>query len=161
MALLNVSISADQLVKRIQDRLAGLSPVVPPSVVWQQKNNRALIYINSLRARMLSGWLLCNLDLQADETGRQTLQFVFFLEGADAGGGLRAGVTINAATPQASQLAQVWGGELQRVMWDAILDALEASVEQAGAQHAGQALQIQGFQAAPAGLQTSVLAGGQ
>lgn len=159
MPALNVSISADQLAERIQDRLGGLSAPTPASVIWQEKTNRVLIHVDSLRARMLSGWLLANLDLQADETGRQTLQFVFFLGAADSG--LGAGASIHAPTPQAAQLARVWGVEVQRVIWDAVLDGLEASLDQAGFIPAGQTLQIQGFHMLPAGLQTLILAGGQ
>jgi hypothetical protein len=159
MPALNVSLSADQLTKRLQDRIRGLSAASPNTVLWQQQGSRVLIFVDSLRARLLPGWLLCNLDLQADETGRQTLQLVFYIGSSGQGDGLHAGATINASTPQATQLAGVWGAALQRVLWDAVLDALEAFVEQTAAQHPGVPVAIQGFQATQNALAAVVLAG--
>jgi hypothetical protein len=143
----------------MQDRLRGLSPTPSNTVLWQQQNNRVLIFVDSLKARLLTGWLLANLDLQSDETGRQTLQFVFYVGAAGQGDGLNAGATANASTPQASKLAEVWGVSIQRVLWDAVLDALEAFIAQAAAQNPGQAVAIQGFQANPNALAAVLLAG--
>ena len=159
MPILNVSLSADQLAKRMQDRLRGLS--VPPAItlLWQQQNNRVLIFADSLKARILTGWLLANLDLQSYETGRQTLQFVFYLGAPGQGDGLHAGATVNASNPQASKLAEVWGVSIQRVLWDAVLDALEVFIGQAAAQNPGQPVVIQGFQANPNALAAVLLAG--
>jgi hypothetical protein len=143
----------------MQDRLRGSSAAAPDTIVWQQQTNRVVIFVNSLVAKLLNGWLLCNLDLQCDQTGRQTLQFVFFLGSSANGDGVHAGATINAATPQAGQLAEVWGGELQRVLWDAVLDALEVSCEQAVAQHLATTLTLQGFHVTADGLQAAILTG--
>src|SRR5712691_8331192 len=158
MPALNVSLSedqpksADKLKKRMQDRLRGLSATPANTVLWQQRNNRVLIHVDSLHAQVLNGWLLCNLDLQSDEGGRQTLQFVFYLGTAGHGDGLQASATINAATPQAAHLAEVWGNTVQRLLWDAVLDALEVFVEQTAARHPGLPVAIQGFQSTPNGL---------
>jgi len=157
---LNVSLSGDQLARRMQDRLRGLNAAAPNTIVWQQNNNKILIFADSLAAKLLNGWLLCNLDLQCDQTGKQTLQFVFFLGSPADGDGVHAGCTINAATPQAGQIAQVWGAALQRVLWDAVLDALEVSCEQAAAQHPNTTLALQGFHVTAAGLQSAILTGG-
>ena len=159
MPALNVSLSADQLTKRMQDRLRGLSATPANTILWQQQSNRVLIFVDSLHTRLLTGWLLANLDLQSDETGRQTLQFVFYLGAPGEGDGLHAGATVNASTAQASKLAEVWGVSIQRVLWDAVLDALEAFIGQAAAQNPGQAVAIQGFQASPSGLAAVLLAG--
>jgi len=147
MPALNISLSADQLAKRMHDRLRGLSAATPNTILWQQKSDRALILVDSLRIRLLPGWLLCNLDLQSDETGRQTLQFIFFVGADGSGDGVRAGSTVNASTPQGSRLAEVWGAPLQRVLWDAVLDALEVFVTQAAVQNPGEQISIQGFHA--------------
>ena len=147
MPTLDISLSVDQLAKRMQDRLRGLNAAAPNTILWQQKSDRVLIFVDSLRIRLLPGWLLCNLDLQSDETGRQTLQFIYFV-GADGNGdGVRAGSTVNASTPQASRLAEVWGVPLQRVLWDAVLDALEVFVTQAATQNPGKQVSILGFHA--------------
>jgi hypothetical protein len=128
-------------------------------VLWEQQGSRALIHVDSLKARLLPGWLLCNLDLQADETGRQTLQFIFYLGSPGQGDGLRAGGAVKAANAQASQLAAIWGSSIQRVLWDAVLDALEAFVDQAASQSANGPVAIQGFQGAQDALTAAVVAG--
>ena len=159
MPALNVSLSATQLAARMQDRLRGLTAAAPMTVLWEQQGSRVLLYIDSLKVRVLSGWLLCNLDLQADETGRQTLQFVLYIGSSVQGDGLRAGASVKAATPQASQLAAIWGSSIQRVLWDAVLDGLEAFVGQAGSQYAGVPIAIQGFLGAQDALSAIVIAG--
>ena len=159
MPAINVSLTADQLTARMQARLRGLSAASPNTILWEQQGSRALIYVNSLTARVLTGWLLCNLDLQAGETGRQTLHFVFYLGALGQGDGLRAGGTVKAANPQASQLAAVWGTTIQRVLWDAVLDGLEAFVDQTAAQHQGLPIAIQGFHGAQNALSAVILAG--
>lgn len=161
MLALNVTLSADQITARLQDRLRGLSPTSQNTILWQQQSNRVLIFVDSLHARLLNGWLLVNLDLQADETGRQTLQFIFYLGTAGQGDGTHAAATVNAATPQASRLAGVWRSTIQRVLWDAVLDALEAFVAQVATQNPGRTVAIQGFQVAPNGLAAVMVAGDQ
>lgn len=159
MPALNISVTAAQLAARMQDRLRGSSTSSPNTVLWQQQGSRVLIYIDSLKARLLPGWLLCNLDLQADETSRQPLQFVFYLGSSAQGDGLRAGGAVKAANAQASQLAAIWGTTIQRVLWDAVLDALEASVDQAAAQSPGVPVALHGFQGAQDALSAVVVAG--
>jgi hypothetical protein len=159
MPAVTVSLSADQLQKRMQDRLRGLNPAAPNTVLWQQTNSRVLLFVDSLRARVIPGWLVCDVDLQSDATGRQTLQFVFYLGTSGQGDGLHASATINAGNPQASQLAEVWGATTQRVLWDAVLDGLEAFVSQVAAKFPGQAVNMLGFQAAANTLSAVVMAG--
>lgn len=159
MPALNVSLSAEQLQKRMQDRLGGLNPAAPNTVLWQQKDSTALLYVDSVRARLVPGWLVCDADMQSDQTGRQTLQFVYYLGMAGQGDGLQASGAVNAGNPQASQLAEVWGATVQRVLWDAVLDGLEAFVSQVAAKYPGQAVAIQGFQAATDALSAVLTAG--
>jgi hypothetical protein len=159
MPAFTISVSADQLTGRMQERLHGLNPAPLKTILWQQRGAAVLIYVDSLELRLLTGWLLCNLDLQTDAQGRQTLQFVFYLGTPGLGDGLHAGGSINASTTQAAHLAEVWGATVQRVLWDAVLDALEAFLAQAAAQNPGQPLAIQGFQAAPNFLSAIIIAG--
>lgn len=159
MPVLSISLSADQLAKRMQDRLRGLNPASPNTVLWRQQNASVLIFVDSLKVRLLTGWLLCNLDLQSDDAGRQTLQFVFYVGAPGLGEGTHAGASINAATPQAARLADAWGAAVQRVLWDAVLDALEAFLAQAATQNPGQPLAIQGFQSAPDSFSAAIIAG--
>jgi hypothetical protein len=159
MPVLDISLSADQLAARMQDRLRGLNAASPNTVLWRQGSAAVLIFVDSLKVRLLTGWLMCNLDLQSDTAGRQTLQFIFYLGSPGLGDGPRAGASINAATAQAAQLADAWGATVQRVLWDAVLDALEAFLAQAATQNPGQPLAIQGFQTAPGSLSAAIVAG--
>jgi len=159
MPVLDISLSADQLAARMQDRLRGLNAASPTTVLWRQGSAAVLIFVDSLKVRLLTGWLMCNLDLQSDTAGRQTLQFIFYLGSPGLGDGPRAGAGINAVTAQAAQLADAWGATVQRVLWDAVLDALEAFLAQAAAQNPGQPLAIQGFQTAPGSLSAAIVAG--
>jgi hypothetical protein len=157
MTVLTVSLAAADLGKRIQDRLRGLTAGTAKTVLWQRQTDRVLVHVDSFRSRIVGGWLLCSLDLQADETGRQTLQFVFFLGGPDSG--LQAGATINAVSPQASQLAELWGKDIQRVIWDAVLDAIEAALARAATRQAGAAVTLQGFHATTDTFAADVIVG--
>jgi hypothetical protein len=158
MPAVTVSLAAADLGKRMQERLRGLTTAASP-LLWQQGANKVLVHVDSLVPRFLNGWLVCNLDLQADATGRQTLQFVFFLGDDTAGNGLAAGASINAASAPAAQLAEVWGASVQRVLWDAVLDALEAFLAQTATRFPGLPVALGGFQASPNGLSAVVLAG--
>jgi hypothetical protein len=120
-------------------------------VIWQDGANRVIVSVD--------GWVVCNLDLQSDATGRQTLQFVFFLGKSADGDGLHAAATMNLSTPQAAQLGDVWGASLQRVLWDAVLDVVEAAVAQVATQKSGQALTLQGFSCSADAIHVAILAG--
>jgi len=159
LPVLKVSLSADQLATRMQDRLRGLNAASPTTVLWRQGSAAVLIFVSSLKVRLLNGWLISNLDLQSDAAGRQTLQFIFYLGTPGLGDGPRAGASINASTAQAAQLADAWGATIQRVLWDAVLDALEAFLAQAAVQNPGQPLAVQGFQTTPDALSASIVAG--
>ena len=144
MVALTLSIPISPLATRMRDRLGG-SAARGPTIVWQQPGGqRLLVYINSLEARPVDGWLLCNLDAATDQTKRQRLQFVYFLGRRGEGDRQQAAATINAPTVQAAQLAATWGSELQRVLWDAVLDAVEACVHRASVQHDGKPITLQG-----------------
>ena len=159
MPAVTVSLAAADLGKRLQERLRGLSAAAGNTVLWQQNANRVLVHVDSLQSRLLNGWLLCNLDLQSDQTGRQTLQFIFFLGDDSNGNGISAGATINAPSAPAAQLAELWGATVQRVLWDAVLDTLEAMLDQTAARFSGQPVALGGFQASQNGLSAVVLAG--
>ena len=139
MGAVSVSIPAGDVGPRMQARLRGSSPASAAAVVWQESGNRVVVHVSSLKARVLDGWVVCNLDLQSDSTGRQTLQFLFFLGASGDGVGLHAAATMNLATPQAAQLGDVWGAALERVLWDAVLDIVEAAVAQVATQKPGPA----------------------
>lgn len=159
MPALRLSISATDLTRRLKERLRGDPPNAATRVVWQRDGDSVLVNTDSLIVRLLDGWLLCNLDLQTDQTGRQTLQFVYFLGKEGEGDGQQAACTINAATPGASQLAAAWGDDLQRVLWDAVLDAVEMMVYHAESLRKGTPITLGGFHCTREAVVVDLLAG--
>jgi hypothetical protein len=157
MIALQVTLSAIDLGQRMRFRLGGGSSA--PSVVWQRKGQRVLLHLDSLNVRALDGWLLCSLDLDTDATQRQSLQFVFFLGTDGEGDGLTAAGTLNLATVTAAQLAELWGADVQRLLWDAVLDGLEAALALARQQHPTDPIVLEGFTCGPDELRVHVLAG--
>ena len=159
MPALRLSISTADLVRRLKERLRGDPPNPATRVVWHRDGDSVLVNTDSLTVRLLDGWLMCNLDLQTDQTGRQTLQFVFFLGREGEGDSLQAASTINAPTPGAAQLAAAWGQDLQRVLWDAVLDAVELMVYHAESLKKGSPITIGGFHCTPDAIVVDILAG--
>jgi hypothetical protein len=136
MVAFELSIAGRDLARRMRDRLRGAAPATARSVIWQDAaGQRVLIHHTTLAVRLVDGWLLCDLDVETDQTGRQRLQFVFFAGRPGDDAGPQAGGTINAPALTAARLAGAWGAELQRVLWDGVLDAIEACVHRADEQH--------------------------
>ena len=157
MEAFQVSIPAGELLKRMQQRLAGGD--VHKKVVWQDGRQQVLLHLDSLRIRAVDGWLLCNLDLETDPTKRQLLQFVYFLGQAGDADGLHASASINAATIPSSQLADRWGPDVQRLLWDAVLDGIAAAVQHVREQKQNLPMTLQGFSCDNDILQVQVLTG--
>jgi len=160
MVALELSLAARNLTLRIRERLADGAALSSQSILWQDASRgRLLIHPPTLVVRLVDGWLLCNLDAETDQTKRQQLQFVFFLGRRGDGDGPQAAATINAPSLLSAQLAAMWGAELQRVLWDAVLDAVEACVHRAEAAHRGQPLTLGGFHVDDDMFRVSVLVG--
>ncbi len=158
MSSLAVSIATAELGRRVRARLLGGSSGA--AVVWEQDGDRLLLDTNRLELRSVDGWLLCGLGVQSDETGLQTLQFVFYLGIRGEADGTRAAATINAPDRQAARIADTWGSEIQRVIWDAVLDAVEAAVAHAAAQRPRQQIELGGFHCDATRIHIDVRAGG-
>ena len=141
---LRLAIATSDLARRFGERLRGTTTTAP-NVVWQEDGHRLLIRTESVAVRSVDGWLLVNLDVQTDQTGRATLQFVFFLGRAAEGSGPQAAGVVNAPNALAAQVADRWGAELQRVLWDGVLDGVEASIARAAALKPGKSLLLAGF----------------
>jgi len=152
-----LSIATSDLGKRMAERLRGGAAAA--KVVWQSDGRRVLVHTDSVAVRSLDGWLLANVDLETDQTKKRTLQFVFYLGKQSETVNVNAACTINAPTPEAAQLADAWGRDLQRVLWDAVLDGVEACVARVAAQVGSQPVTLGGFFSNPQSLVVSVLAG--
>lgn len=87
-----------------------------------------LLYLSSLRSVCKPGWLLVELPLEAGASGRQRVQFVYFLGRDDVAGGTSASTTIRAETSAGLQIVDRWGPALQRVIWDGVLDLIEGAL---------------------------------
>jgi hypothetical protein len=155
---LRMSLAIAEIVSRMRQRLHGVADTDARRVVWEQRGARILIHTHSLDARALEGWLVCNLDVQTDEAGRVTLQFVFFL-GTEHDAAPHASSMINAAGLEAAQIADRWGHDLQRVLWDAVLDGIEAALETASIQLSGRRPALAGFFSTRDALLVDVIGG--
>lgn len=158
MVALRLTLAIDDLAVRMREQLHGDSGAPTNRIVWHQRGARLLIHVESLTVRAVDGWLLCNLDAQTDEVGRETLQFIFFL-GRKADAGPHGAATINAPTHGAAQIADRWGPDLLRVLWEAILDGLEAALDAASIQFANRRVAVAGFFATDAMLVIDIVAG--
>lgn len=150
--------SGAELEARIRQRLVGVG-ANDRQVVWQDGERAVLIRADRVRARLLDGWLLVSVELDTDQTGRRSLELVYRLGTAESGGGNAAAVKINAAGPEALALAEVWGADLQRVVWDAVLDAVEAAVRAVRRKEPREPLTLRGFQVGAEGFTVDIAIG--
>lgn len=152
-----VTFAPAQLEARIRERLqAGQASRV---VVWRRDDQSALIRTDQVRVRLLDGWLVVALVLQTDQTGRVPLELVYHLGSArSATAGRAAAVAANAGSREATMLAEIWGADLQRVVWDAVLDALEVALARAPRDR-GESPTLRGFSVGPEGLAVDVVTG--
>lgn len=158
MDAVSLTIAAADVQARIRQRLAGLNPTAR-RVVWRSSSHAVFIYVDRTQARLLRGWLVVGLELETDQTGRHPLELVYFLGNAQDGDGTGAAVRINASTRDAAMLAEVWGDDLQRVVWDAVLDAIQVALQKARRDRPNEPLALRGFLATPEGLQVNVVMG--
>jgi hypothetical protein len=158
MVALRVALAVEEISGRMRQRLHGTSDIEFRQIVWEQHEARILIYSHTFRVRALKGWLICSLDVQTDQAGRATLQFIFYL-GAEVDAGPHASATINASTREAAEIADRWGHDLLRVLWDGVLDGIEATIKTASVQLAGRRLALAGIFLTPEELFVDVVAG--
>ncbi|MEZ6060148.1 MAG: hypothetical protein R3C19_07300 [Planctomycetaceae bacterium] len=118
-----------------------------------------LIHADRTQARLLDGWLVVGLLLETEQTGRRSLEIVYFLGTPNEADGISAAARINAADRETAMLAEVWGDDLQRVVWDAVQDAIQIALQTARRQFANEPLTLRGFTASPEGIDVSVVAG--
>jgi hypothetical protein len=154
----SLTVGAADVQSRIRQRLIGVDQTAR-QVVWQSDDRAVLIRSDSVRTRLLDGWLIVAIELETDQTGRRTLELVYRLGTPKSGSGTGAAVKINAATPEALALAEVWGADLQRVVWDAVLDSIEAAVAAVRRKEPRQPLVLRGFHVGREGFTVDVASG--
>lgn len=154
----SLTVGAAELERRIRQRLMGVESAAR-HVVWQTAEQSVLIRTDRVRVRLLEGWLVVSVELDTDQTGRQSVELVYRLGSPGSGGGTGAAVKINAATPEALALAEVWGADLQRIVWDAVLDAIEVAVRTIRAKAPREPLVLRGFQVDREGFAVDIVTG--
>jgi hypothetical protein len=158
MTAFELSIATTEISRRLMTTLRGGGATA--DVVWQSGTRRLMVHTSTVVARAVEGWLLINLDVETDQTKRCTLQFVYYLGKRAEGSGIEAACTINAPTAEAAALADAWGRDLQRVIWDTVLDGIEACVARMAAQLGPtQPVTLGGFFTDGSTLIVSILAG--
>jgi hypothetical protein len=145
MVVLRHSVAAEVIEERVRARLDGPDPQRVPAVAWAEGTDAIVIHLPSVKLRIRKGWLLCNVEANAPGGPRALLQMVYFLGRDGQSDDTVAASTIHAAGATSSALADQWGVQLQRVIWDGVLDALEGVLAQLGRQHPGKALDLIGF----------------
>jgi hypothetical protein len=134
-------------------------------VVWQHRGERILLHTEGLQAEVLDGWIVCDLPVQTDQTGRQSLQLVYYVGTSTEADGLQAAATVNAPSAEAARLADAFGAQIERVLWDAVLDCLEGALAHVAKQFGGQKLTLAGYHCSgatastPAALSADVVVG--
>lgn len=120
--------AAPQLAAAISVRLAGApadgssAPASSPSgpVIWVDRGDEVLVHLESTQILIQNENVLVSVDLETDQTGRQTLVIAFsFCTGADGAG-------LVAATDELPRgnglLAARWGQALQSAVWATLLN---------------------------------------
>ncbi len=157
MTAFELSIGTPDITRRCMERLRNGAQTA--DVVWQSGTRRLLVHTGSVVARSLDGWLLVNVDVETDQTKKQTLQFVFYVGKRDDPASVQAACTLHAPTPEAAQIADGWGRDLQRVLWDVVVDGVEACVARVAMQAGTQSVTLQSFFSDPQSLIVTVLVG--
>jgi hypothetical protein len=91
-------------------------------VVWTDRGDDVLVYLNSVRAKVLDRMLYVSIDLETDQTGRTPLICVFALGSATDPAGM---VAVSDELPRGNGLlASRWGDSVQAAVWNALLGIL-------------------------------------
>lgn len=158
MQTFRLSTPAGQVERRMRERLRAATGAAA-KVVWRHKGESALLHTDALQGKLLDGWIVCELPMQTDQTGPQTLQVVYYVGTAGEADGLQAAGAVNAPNAEAARLADAFGAPLQRVLWDAVLDCLEGMLAHAAREHAGQRLTLAGYYCSSDALSADVVVG--
>lgn len=158
MEATSLSVRADDVTDRIRRRVLGLEHD-DGRVIWQRGPQSVLLVGELINARLLRGWLVVSIELITEQTDRVQLELVYFLGTDRDGDGDGAAVTINASTPEATALAEIWGTDLQRVVWDAVLDVIQGALARTAIERPEEPLTVRGFMVDPEALRIDVLVG--
>lgn len=149
--MIELTVRVEVLAQLIRRNMCG-SEEVPPAVVWRDRGSELLLLPEHLEVGIKPGWLQVRVITETVEFGTAPLGVVFFLGGRDEGGGTHAGTAVADEGPQ--ELAERWGPALQDVVWNAVLDVVEAAVARVAEE--GAPVTLIGFGANDASLYVDV-----
>ena len=91
-------------------------------VVWTDRGDDVLVYLDSIRTKVLDRMLYVSIDLESDQTGRTPLICVFALGSPNDPAGM---VAVSDELPRGNGLlASRWGESVQTAVWSALLGTL-------------------------------------
>jgi hypothetical protein len=103
--------------------------------VWTDRGDDVLVYLDSVRVKLLDRMLHVSIDLETDQTGRTPLVCSFALGGPDNLAGL---VAVTDELPRGNGLlASRWGESVQLAMWNALLGIISGFAKQSNLSPAG------------------------
>jgi hypothetical protein len=104
-------------------------------VVWTDRGDDVLIYLNSTRVKLLDRMLYVSVDLETDQTGRTPLVCAFAFGTPEDPAGL---VAVTDEFPRGNGLlASRWGEALQAAVWNALLGMISDFAKQVNLSPAG------------------------
>ncbi len=91
----------------------------PPAVVWTDAGDDILLQLSSLRVVLRSGLIVVSIDLECDQTGRESLVMPFSVAASRDQAGLLA---VTEELPRGNGLlVGRWGKLIQDAVWSALL----------------------------------------
>jgi hypothetical protein len=121
---LDPSLLARAIARRLGDPDFPRTPIdlketIAP-VIWSDGGDEVLVHLDSVRCVIRKDLLLVSVDLECDQTGRQTLVVPLALGSRRDQAGL---VAVTEELPRGhGLLAGRWGGIVQEAVWSALLD---------------------------------------
>jgi hypothetical protein len=95
----------------------------PGPVVWTDGADEVLVYLPSLRVALRDGLIAVSVDLESDQTGRETLVMPFAVGGTRDPAGL---VAATESLPRGDGLlVGRWGRIVQDAVWNALLAVVD------------------------------------
>ncbi len=97
---------------------AGGDPI--DRVVWSDLGDEVLVHLDSLSVEVEEGMIVAALDLECDQTGRETLTVPFAVGSSREDGSV---IAVTESVPMGHPgLASRWGQAVEAALWSGVLD---------------------------------------
>jgi hypothetical protein len=122
-------LGAAALVRELRSELSGQSVShskrASPSVIWVDAGDEVIVHRDSLKVRFGAGALVVSLDLECDQTGRQTITVPLALDETSPRRRPPGATGFFAVTDRDAHgplpLVQRWGAIVQDVIWGGLV----------------------------------------